>query len=99
MKTTIHNPKEQVYHYLHLARRYAAVVLLVFLSCIYGFLAWRILVLSQAQPDASAVSSELKTVGVPKVDEDVVSKMQKLEDNSVSVQTLFDQARSNPFGE
>jgi predicted negative regulator of RcsB-dependent stress response len=98
MKANI-TSKEQLNHYLHLLRKNATIVFCLFLVGIYGFLSWRILTLLSAQPDPIAISAELETVGVPKVDQTVVSKMKQLEDNSVSVQTLFDEARSNPFQE
>lgn len=97
MKSSFH--KDQLANYLHVLHRYTALILLIFLCSIYGFLSWRIAALTQAAPDPAAVSAELQTVGIPKVDEDVVTKMEQLEDNSVSVQTLFDEARSNPFQE
>lgn len=91
--------KDTLYHYLTVARKYAALIMLLFLVGIYGFLAWRILSLMQAEPDQADISAQLKTVGVPKVDQSVIDKMQRLENNSVPVKTLFDQARSNPFSE
>src|SRR4051794_9963142 len=91
------NPKEHLARYLHIARVYAPLAFLIFLAAIYGFLLWRIFSLTSAAPDQAAVNAKLQTVGVPKVDPNVVAKMQHLEDNSVSVQTLFDQARQNPF--
>ena len=99
MKTSLAVPKEQIAHYLHIARKNAALVFVCFLIAVYGFLAWRVTQLLQAEPDQTAITAELKTVGVPKVDEDVVRKMEQLEDHSISVQTLFDDARSNPFQE
>jgi predicted negative regulator of RcsB-dependent stress response len=99
MKKTTFNTKDQLIHYLQIARKNAAFVFCVFLLGIYGFLSWQILTLLNAEPDQSQISSELETIGVPKVDPSVVSKMQKLEDNSVSVHSLFDDARSNPFKE
>lgn len=99
MSLSHQNSKEQVAHYLQAARRYAPLAFIVFLVAIYGFLSWRIVSLVQAAPDESAVSSQLQTVGVPRVDKELVTKIQQLEDNSVSVQTLFDQARQNPFSE
>jgi predicted negative regulator of RcsB-dependent stress response len=91
--------KELSLRYLYIVRKNAPVVFLVFLIAIYGFLAWRITQLLQAEPESSAVSAQLKTVGVPKVDPDVVRKMEELKDNNVSVKSLFDDARSNPFQE
>jgi len=79
--------------------KYSVVLFLVFLVGIYGFLVWQIMSLDKAEPDQSAVSAKLKTAGVPRIDPDVLNKIQQLQDNSVEVQTLFDQARSNPFQE
>lgn len=93
------NPKEQLARYMHIARVYAPLAFIIFLAGIYGFLMWRIYGLTSASPDQTAVTSQLQTIGVPTVDPTVVSKMQDLEDNSVSVQTLFDKARQNPFSE
>jgi cell division protein FtsB len=81
------------------ARKYILPMFLVFLLSIYGFLAWRIVVLNQVQPDQSAVATKLKTAGVPRIDQDALDKIQKLQDNSVGVQTLFDKARNSPFQE
>lgn len=93
------HPKEQLAHYLHVARVYAPLAFIIFLAAIYGFLSWRTLSLTSAGPDQAAVDSKVQAFGVQGVDPNVVSKMQHLEDNSVSVQTLFDQARQNPFSE
>lgn len=81
------------------ARRYAGIGFVVFFVAIYGYLGWRIFSLNSVEPDPSAVASQLKTAGVPRVDPTVLSKIQQLQDNSVEVQTLFDNARSNPFQE
>jgi hypothetical protein len=91
--------KDQLIKLLTAGRRNAAFMFIIFLAIIYGFLVFRILQLTQAEPDQAAVTAELKTIGVPKIDEEVVRKMEQLEDNSVSVHTLFDEARSNPFEE
>lgn len=99
MKVAIHSPKDKIMRYVRLARKNAVAAFLLFLLAIYGFLGWRITELLQQEPDQAAVTAELKTVGIPKVDEEVIQKMERLNDNSVSVQTLFDEARSNPFQE
>jgi hypothetical protein len=80
-------------------RQYSVLLFVLFIFGIYGFLSWRVFTLDQAQPDPAEVSAELKTAGVPNIPTDVVNKMQQLQDNSVSVQSLFDEARRNPFQE
>ncbi len=101
-KTTdqaIISPKEKLLRAAHTVRRYMVVIFLLFLVSIYGFLAWRVISLNQAEPDTADVSAQLKTASVPHIDTDVVNKIQQLQDNSVSVQSLFDEARQNPFQE
>jgi predicted negative regulator of RcsB-dependent stress response len=98
MKNAAHI-KEKIVHYLDVARKNAPIVFFVFLVAIYGFLAWRITQLMQAEPSSSDVTAQLQSVGVPKVDPTVVQKMEDLKDNNISVQALFDNARSNPFQE
>src|SRR5688500_13436406 len=91
--------KERILHVLSALRRYSLVMFLLFLLGIYGFLSLRVLSLTQAQPDPTAVSAKLKTAGVPHIDPEALKKIQDLEDNSVEVQTLFEQARNSPFEE
>jgi hypothetical protein len=84
---------------LQQALRYAWLICLVFLVAIYGFMVWRIGVLASIPPDPNQVSAQLKTAQVPHVDKNALKAIQDLQDNSVSVQTLFSQARDNPFQE
>ncbi len=78
-------------------RKYSFLVFIVFLSALYGFVLFRINSLAQAQPSSDAVTSQVKAAQVPRIDPKVVKQLESLKDNSVSVQALFDQARSNPF--
>jgi len=78
-------------------RRYSLIIFIVFVASLYGFLVFRISTLSNAQPSQDAVSSQVKKAKVPHIDESVVKQLQSLEDNSVNVKTLFNQARNNPF--
>jgi hypothetical protein len=79
--------------------RYAWLICFIFIVAIYGFLVWRIGALTNIQPDPNQVSAQLKTAQVPHIDQSALKKIQDLQDNSVSVQSLFNQARDNPFQE
>jgi hypothetical protein len=72
-----------------------AFILLVVI--LYGFLVFKINNYSGLQPSQDAVNSQVKAANVPHISSDVVQQLQSLQNNSVSVQALFDQARSNPF--
>jgi len=81
----------------HLVSRYTIILFFLLLVAVYGFVLLKINSLSNAQPNNSAVSSQAQTVAIPHIDPNVVKQIQNLQDNSVSVQALFNQARTNPF--
>ncbi len=78
-------------------RRYSLLSFIIFVSLIYGFLLFRINSLSGQQPTEAAINKQIKAAKIPQIDKSVVKQLESLQDNSVNVQTLFNQARSNPF--
>ncbi len=78
--------------------RYRLPLFLLLLVAIYGFIIFRINTLVGIAPDQSAVSLTTKTTRAH-IDEAVAKKIQDLQDNSVNVQSLFREARQNPFQE
>jgi hypothetical protein len=97
LKVSLGTSLEKLSGLLKTLRRYAILLFLVFVAGLYGFVVLRVDTLNSAQPSADAVSSQVKAARVPHIDQSVVQQLQSLQDNSVSVQTLFDQARNNPF--
>ena len=79
--------------------RFRVIIFLILLVAVYGFMVLRINSLDNAQPSAEAISSASQPLATTHIDPTVVKQLQDLQDNSVSVQTLFEQARSNPFQE
>lgn len=79
--------------------RYTVMILFVVLSVMYGFLAYRINVLTQAEPSDEAVVEKLNTVPRSKIDQTAIDKMRQLENENIEVKTLFEEARNNPFSE
>ena len=82
---------------VHTLRKYAGVIIFLLFTGTYGYLVTQINSLSNPDIDETLVLSEAKTVPLPKLDEDSAKKLQSLEDNSVNVQTLFEQSRTSPF--
>lgn len=80
-------------------KRYAPLLFCLFVALIYGFVVFRVQVLNASEPLAADVTTQSQTASVPKIDPVVLKQLQQLQDNSVSVQTLFNTARSNPFQE
>jgi len=79
------------------ARRFSIVGFVVFVALLYGFLFMRINSLNDVQPSSDSVTGQVKAAGVQHIDESVVKQLESLHDNSVNVQTLFNEARSYPF--
>lgn len=81
------------------ARRYLPITLVVIVAVVYGWLIFRINVLNRREPSDDAVAEKLQTAKRPKIDQSTIDKINELEDNSTEVQTLFKDARNNPFQE
>jgi len=79
--------------------KYAVLLFILLLSIVYGFLVLRINSMQSAPPSSVSGSQKVTVVTTPHIDPKLVSQLQQLQDNSVSVKSLFDQARSNPFQE
>ncbi len=80
-------------------KRYQVIVFIVILGLIYGFIIFRINILSGQTPSDADLSSQLQGTKTPHIDQSAVDKIKQLQDNSVQVKTLFNQARNNPFSE
>ena len=77
--------------------RYKVLIVIVLVAAIYGFLVWRIDTLNNVQPSSDAVTAQANPLRSAHIDKQTVSQLESLRDNSVNVQSLFDQARNNPF--
>lgn len=74
-------------------RQYRVLLFGLFIALLYGYLVLQINQATGVQPDSSA-----ETVAhTPHIDPALVKQLQQLQDNSVSIKALFNDARSNPF--
>lgn len=80
-------------------KRYVVLLFFLVLCGIYGFLAYRINGLTNADPTDAAVAEKLNSVTRPRIDQNSIDKMRELEETNVKVETLFKDARKNPFNE
>ena len=79
--------------------RYRVLLFVVVVSVVYGYVVYMIGSLGSAQPSPASEDTSATNISVPKIDQSIVTQLQTLRDNNVSVQTLFEQARDNPFNE
>ena len=80
-------------------RKYLVFSTVIFFLAIYAFLTFQINVLSKRDPTDAQVQDAINAIKRPKVDKVTIDKIQELKDQHVEVQSLFDQARQNPFSE
>lgn len=79
--------------------RYRIFMFFLLVSALYGFIVWRINVLVVAGPTQAEVQTAQQETTVPRINQTIIDKILSLKDNSVRVQTLFEDARNNPFSE
>lgn len=84
---------------LNWLRKYGAFVVVIAFLGLYVYLVQYIGGLIQDEPSQAAVDSTIKPVNRLKIDQDAVQKMTDLESQNIEIQSLFDQARQNPFTE
>lgn len=99
MKENLNNILTKVGPTLEKFRRYRTFTFIVVILCFYSYLIFNINSYSTREPSEDEVTAKLQTVPHPRVDEEVVDKLNKLQDNSSSVKALFNSARDNPFSE
>lgn len=75
-------------------KRYAVLLFAVFVLSLYGYLIMQTHKAANVQPGAAR---DVVIKRTPHIDPAVVDQLQQLQDNSVSVQALFNEARTNPF--
>jgi hypothetical protein len=76
---------------------YKVFLFFLAVASLYGYILWRINAFSNTP--ASQSEETAQSTPQPHIDAATIEKIQSLQDNSVSVQTLFDNARQNPFQE
>jgi len=84
---------------LQKVRKYVFIIIVLLVISAYAFLLWRINTLADQNPSEDAVTAKLRGLTLPKIDQNAITKIQQLQDHSVQVQALFQQARDNPFQE
>lgn len=84
---------------LRKVQRYSVLIFILGMVVLYSFLIFSIGQASQTEPTEEAVAEQLKTVKRLKIDQQSIDKIQQLKDQSVSVKSLFESARDNPFQE
>ena len=79
--------------------KYFGFFVFMLIAGAYAYTVFTINSLSNPDINQSEVLAETLSLPVPRVDDEAARQLQTLKDNSVNVQTLFEQGRTNPFQE
>ena len=79
--------------------KYRTFLIMMIVIGLFGFIFYRIVTYNQVAPSDTAIEEQLSNSQRPKIDKTVVDKLQNLETQNIQVQSLFNQARDNPFKE
>jgi hypothetical protein len=82
-----------------LIKPYIGVLFFILFAAVYGIVILRISALNSAQPPQSDVDAQVQASPSLHIDANAVKQLETLKDNSVNVQSLFEQDRTNPFQE
>lgn len=99
LKININDLAKKILPVINIVRRYLLIIFIIIFALIYGFLVFRVNSLNRLEPTDEALTEKLSATKRPKINQDDIDKIQQLQDNSVEVQSLFNQARNNPFQE
>lgn len=80
-------------------KSYAVVSFIIFIAGIYGFVGLQITSQQTVEPTSDQVAEQVEAINPPHIDEEIVKQLEALQDTSISVKALFDEARQNPFVE
>lgn len=89
--------KSQLQKLLKLEARHAAFLVMMIILAVYLFTVWRIGQLATAEPSAEDQATAQTTGKLLRVDEEAIKQIQELEHRNINIQSLFNEARKNPF--
>lgn len=99
MKDIMKSPLASLLLLARILQPYLIVIFFLIFALVYALTIVKINSLSNAPLDQGAVADEVKASPTPRIDAKAADQLQTLKDNSVNVQTLFEENRTSPFQE
>ncbi|PID32484.1 hypothetical protein CR970_00200 [Candidatus Saccharibacteria bacterium] len=93
------NIKQSVRPIVNFGRTYLPFAFFVAFGILCMFLVYQINSYASVEPTEDEIAEQLKVIQRPHIDDELVVKIQQLQDQNIEVRTLFEQARNNPFSE
>lgn len=80
-------------------KKYLIVIFAIFVVAINGFLILKINQLGSQEPLPEQVQEQQNAIKRINIDQESIDKIQSLEERNIAVQSLFKDARDNPFSD
>ncbi len=80
-----------------LVMKHLTFIIIVGILLVYVYVVARISSLTSAEPSPETEAAALAETNIPKIDKKAVEQIQSLEENSTELQSIFNEARTNPF--
>lgn len=77
--------------------KHILVISITAIVVLFGFMVVRIYTLSTAEPTQAQVDDTLSSFKVVRLDPQIVDLFRSLQDQNISIESLFDNGRTNPF--
>jgi len=81
------------------ALKHAVFIVIIIVLLVYVFVVYKINQFANAEPSDSAQTAALAAAQVPTIKSSAIQQIQSLEQSNTKAQSLFEQARNNPFQE
>ena len=91
--------KEQINEVVQLLNKNKLYIFILFVVLTYGYIYIKMKSADSASPNIAQVQAIANPLAGTKINAQVVQQIQSLQNNSVNVQTLFQNARNNPFND
>ncbi len=76
---------------------HAVIIFVVCVGLVFGFLTLRIASYSNEEPSDDQIEERLSTAQALRLNNEAIQKIQELQDRNISLESLFDNGRDNPF--
>ncbi len=80
-------------------KRYCVILCAIIFGAMYGYLVFTAGQQAELEPSETAINEAFKGTSRPKLDESAAEQLRQLESSNNDVQSIFNEARNNPFSE
>lgn len=88
---------ENLQKYLRMLNKFRVALFFIFVAIVYIYMFMQMNQAINQSPAANQVSQSIPPGTSLRIDPTIISQLESLSNNSVNVQTLFNQNRNNPF--